>query len=104
MHESLKLTTGVRVTRNSTKRRLYYALSLSLFPSWSHSTLALTPYYTIAPIFKGQAVKKIGLLEPWIAGSLKMGPIGCPETSVTTNLHWVISQMNEDLIYQAAEA
>jgi hypothetical protein len=27
--------------------------------------------------------------------------IGCPETSVTTNLHCVTSQKNEELIYTA---
>jgi len=32
------------------------------------------------------------------------GPIGCPETSVTTNLHCVTSQKGEDLIYTAAQA
>ena len=41
-----------------------------------------------APIFKGQAVKDHG----------KMGPISCPETSVTTNLHCVTSQKSEDVI------
>ena len=30
-----------------------------------------------------------------------VGPIGCPETSVTTNLRCVTSQKNEDLIYTA---
>jgi hypothetical protein len=34
----------------------------------------------IGPVFKGQAV---GLYLSWIAWPLKMGPIGCPETSVT---------------------
>jgi hypothetical protein len=29
-----------------------------------------------------------------------MGPVGCPETSVTTNLRWVTSQKSEDLIYR----
>jgi len=47
MHESLKLSTGVWVTRISTKGRHQYVLSLSLSPSWSHLTLSLTPYYRI---------------------------------------------------------
>ena len=33
-----------------------------------------------------------------------MGAIGCPETSVTTNLRCVKSQKNEDLVYTVAEA
>ena len=33
-----------------------------------------------------------------------MGPIGCPETSVTTNQRYVNSQKGDDLIYTAAEA
>ena len=33
-----------------------------------------------------------------------MGPIGCPETSVTTNLRCVTFQNNDYLIYKAAEA
>jgi hypothetical protein len=32
-----------------------------------------------------------------------MGPIGCPQTSVTSNLHCVTSQKSEDLVYTAAE-
>jgi len=38
------------------------------------------------------------------AWPLKMGPIGCTETSVTTNLRCVTSQKSEDIIYTAAEA
>jgi len=34
----------------------------------------------------------VGLFEP-----CKMGPISCPETSVTTNLRCVTSQKNEGL-------
>ena len=33
-----------------------------------------------------------------------MGPVGCPETSVTTNLRCVTSQKSEDHIYTAKEA
>jgi PHD/YefM family antitoxin component YafN of YafNO toxin-antitoxin module len=33
-----------------------------------------------------------------------MGPLGCSETSVTTDLRCVTSQKSEDLIYVAAEA
>jgi hypothetical protein len=35
---------------------------------------------------------------------LKMGPIGCPETSVTTILGCETSQKTDDLIYRAAKA
>lgn len=35
---------------------------------------------------------------------LKMGPIGYPETSVTTNLRYVTSQNSEDLNYTEADA
>jgi hypothetical protein len=45
----------------------------------------------IGPIFKGKAVQ-----EDW---PLKMGTIGYPETSVTTNLGCVTSQESEDLRY-----
>jgi hypothetical protein len=38
------------------------------------------------------------------AWSLKMGPIGCPETSVKTIiLHWIKFQKSADLIYSAAD-
>ena len=43
----------------------------------------------IGPIFKGQAVQK--------ASSLKMGPIRCPETSVTTNQSCVTSQKGKNI-------
>jgi hypothetical protein len=39
-----------------------------------------------------------------IAGPLKMGPMGCIETSVTTSLRCVTSQKSEDIVYTAAEA
>jgi len=39
-----------------------------------------------------------GLIGP------KMGPISCPETSVTTHLRYITSQKNEDLISTPAEA
>jgi hypothetical protein len=42
----------------------------------------------ICPIFKDQAIQE----------ALKMGLIGCPETSVTINLHCVTSQKGENLI------
>jgi hypothetical protein len=42
--------------------------------------------------------------SPWTALPLKMGPIGCPETSVTINLRRVTSQKGEYLIYTAAHA
>jgi hypothetical protein len=48
----------------------------------------------MGPIFKGQAVQE----------TLKMGPIGCPETWVATNRRYVTSQKSEDRIYPAAEA
>ena len=35
---------------------------------------------------------------------LKMGSIGCPETSVTTNLRCATSQKSEDFTYTVAEA
>jgi len=38
------------------------------------------------------------------AWPLKMGPVGCSETSVTTNLRCVIFQKSENLIYSTAEA
>ena len=43
------------------------------------------------PIFKGSAVKE----NAWL---LKMGPIDCPETSLSTNQRFVTSQKNEGLI------
>jgi hypothetical protein len=46
----------------------------------------------IGPIFKGQAA--------WL---LKMGPIGCPETSINTNLRCVTSQKGGDLNYTTAD-
>jgi len=45
---------------------------------------------TIGPIFNAQAFQ---------ARPLKVGPIGCPETSVTINLRCVIFQKSGDLIY-----
>jgi len=39
-----------------------------------------------------------------IAWPLNMGPIGCPETSVTTNVSRITSQKSEYLIYAVAEA
>ena len=39
-----------------------------------------------------------------IAGPLKMGPIGCTETSVTTSLRCVTSQKSEDIVYTAGES
>jgi len=42
----------------------------------------------IGTIFKGQAVKE----DVWTAWPLKMGPIGFPETSLTTNIRCVTSQ------------
>jgi hypothetical protein len=38
---------------------------------------------------------KVKCVTAW---PLKMGPMGCPETSVTTNQLCVTSQQNEDLI------
>jgi uncharacterized protein YhbP (UPF0306 family) len=35
--------------------------------------------------------------------ALEMGAIGCPETSVTTNIYYITSQKSNDLIYVAAE-
>jgi hypothetical protein len=35
---------------------------------------------------------------------LKIGPVGCPEASVTTNPRCVISQNSENIIYTADEA
>ena len=40
----------------------------------------------------------------WTAWPLKRGHIGCPETSVTTNLSCVTSQKSEDFIDSAEEA
>ena len=43
----------------------------------------------IQPIFKGPAV--------WTAGPLKMGWIGCPETSVMTNPRCLTTRKTKDL-------
>ena len=55
----------------------------------------------IGPIFKGQAVQEDSSCTVW---PLKIGPIGCLETSVNTNLRCITSQRSEYLIYTAAEA
>ena len=39
-----------------------------------------------------------------MAWPLKMGAIGCPKTSITTNLRCVTSQKSEDFFYTASEA
>jgi hypothetical protein len=49
----------------------------------------------IGPNFKGEAD---------CLTTFKMGPIGCPETLLTTNLRCVISQISEDIIYTMTEA
>jgi hypothetical protein len=46
------------------------------------------------PSFPSQMVKQLK----------KKTDIGCPETSLTTNLHCVISEENDDLIYTVAVA
>ena len=38
------------------------------------------------------------------AGPLQMKPKGCPETSVTTNQCFVVSQISEQLIHTVMEA
>jgi hypothetical protein len=40
----------------------------------------------------------------WSALTLKMGPIVCPETSVTTKLRYVTSQKSANLVYTAVDA
>lgn len=45
------------------------------------------------PIFRGQQPKTTKLFDP-----TRWDPIGCPETSITTNLRWVKSQKSEYLI------
>ena len=47
----------------------------------------------ICSIFKGYAVKH----SAWTAWTFMMEQIGCPETSVTTNLRCVTSQKSEDI-------
>jgi len=47
------------------------------------------------------ASQSVNALTLW---PLKMGPIGCPETSLTTNQRCVTFQKKDDLIYTAAEA
>jgi hypothetical protein len=42
--------------------------------------------------------------SPFSARPLNIGPVVCTETSVTTKLHCVMSQKNEDRFYNAAEA
>jgi hypothetical protein len=49
------------------------------------------------------------IYRPLLQGSIspttsKMGPLGCPETSVNTTLRYVIPQKIENLIYTLAEA
>ena len=69
-------------------------LSSSLFSDVTQRILVIIDVsgQPIGRIFKGQT---------W---SLKMRPIGCPETSMITNLRWVTSQKSEELIYIAEEA
>jgi len=50
----------------------------------------------IGSIIKGQAVEEVCL-------TLNLEPRGCPETPVTTNILYVTSKKNEDLIYTAVE-
>jgi hypothetical protein len=47
---------------------------------------------------------KYTLNSSWFSRLLKMGPIYCPEMSVTANQNWVKSQKAEDLKYVEAEA
>ena len=50
----------------------------------------------ICTIFQGQTV--------WTAWHLKMGSVGCPETSVTKKLRCVTYQKSEEFIYTVVEA
>jgi hypothetical protein len=62
------------------RAELFGFLRLSLFYDVTQRWLIVTDVSAqpIGPIFKGQAVKE----EFWIAWPLKIGTIGCPETSV----------------------
>jgi hypothetical protein len=40
----------------------------------------------------------------WTVGPLKMGPIGCSETSLTINLRCITFQRSDGLMYTAVEA
>jgi len=46
-----------------------------------------------------QVFKETSNVCSWTAGPLKMEPIGCPETSISTNLCCVTSQKSEDFMY-----
>jgi hypothetical protein len=76
-------------------------MRFSLFWNVTHNILAITDVsgQPIVIVHKGRAVQEC-IDEEWryiTAWPLKMGPLGCPETSVTTNLHYVtIYQNNED--------
>jgi len=56
---------------------------------------------TVGPIVK-QSQEDTAL--PATAWPLKMGLIGCSETSITTNLRRVTSRKSEELIYAVAGA
>ena len=54
----------------------------------------------VGPIFEGQAVKEdvwTAWSSSWTAWLLNMVPIGCPETSLTTNVRWAASQKTKIL-------
>jgi len=52
---------------------------------------------TVGPVFKGQVVQED---SSWIALPLKTLPIGCRETSETSNMRCVTSQKTEHLNYE----
>jgi len=54
---------------------------------------------TVGPIIKKSQEDAALAVTAW---PIKMGPIGCSETSKTRNLRRVTSRKNEDLIYTVA--
>ena len=81
------------------------ALRRSCSMSDLHSSVMLCSYVVTQTFQDNPSVWSSRVKQsPWIARPLKMWPTGCPKTLVTTNLHCVISQKSEGLIYTMVEA
>ena len=68
---------------------------------WPLFTLMVATLQTNSWFFEGLRAKALSKKTSW---PLKMGPIGCPETSVRTTVCCIKSQESADLIYVAVEA